>query len=250
MNHAGAFKRAVPAVTEKGDRSMRYVSIMGDSISTYEGYVPEGYAVYYDSWTRTRNGLTSVYDTWWAKVNQALKAYLCVDNAFSGSRVTGDAFPAASCEQRTGALHTAAAVPDIILVYIGFNDFGDGVPIRAPGLKGLFRKDPNSFEAAYTKMLKQIKRAYPYAKIVCGTLMRSTVAGYDTWTFPERFCGVPYEDYSHAIRRACKREKCYLADLSALGLRYETLDGTHPTKNGHHTLFLAWERCLTQLGLI
>ena len=55
---------------------MRLVSIIGDSISTYEGYNPSGYAVFYDQEMCARNGLKSVYDTWWAKVNQFLHAYL------------------------------------------------------------------------------------------------------------------------------------------------------------------------------
>lgn len=48
---------------------MRLVSILGDSISTYEGYNPAGYAAFYEKATREWNGLSSVYDTWWAKVN-------------------------------------------------------------------------------------------------------------------------------------------------------------------------------------
>ncbi len=55
-----------------------FVSILGDSISTYSGYNPKGYTVFYDAEMQKRNGLYSAYDTWWAKVNQELRAYLCV----------------------------------------------------------------------------------------------------------------------------------------------------------------------------
>lgn len=54
-----------------------FVSILGDSISTYQGYQPPGYAVYYQDYYRYINELNSVYDTWWAKVNQYLRAYIC-----------------------------------------------------------------------------------------------------------------------------------------------------------------------------
>ena len=136
-----------------------YVSILGDSISTYEGFNPPGHAVYYDSAYRCLNGLTSVYDTWWAKVNQFLKAYLCVNNAWSGSRVCGD-FPAASHPRRTGALHTEQARPDLILIYMGFNDFAGG-------------SGAGAFEAAYDAMVAALQANYPRAWIFCGTLMRS-----------------------------------------------------------------------------
>ena len=86
-----------------------YVSILGDSISTYQGYGLPGYAVYYQDYYRQVNELTSVYDTWWAKVNQSLHAYICVDNAYSGSKVTGTAFPCACSPERTG--HCIPPIP-------------------------------------------------------------------------------------------------------------------------------------------
>lgn len=229
---------------------MRLISIVGDSISTYGGFNPEGYAVFYDRETQQRNGLTSVYDTWWAKVNQALGGYLCVNNAYSGSRVTGRDFPAASSKQRTGALHTAQHMPDLILVYIGFNDFGSGAPVRRKGLQLFSKKDPDYFADAYCKMLAQIKANYPQATIVCATLMRSQIAANEHWVFPEQFALTYFEDYNQAIRQICRKENCFLADLSALNWRYETLDGTHPTKNGHDTLYRAWVSCLSQLGIL
>ena len=58
---------------------MKFVSIMGDSISTFSGFNPEGYSVFYDEYNSHRNSMTSVYDTWWAKVNQFLHAYICVN---------------------------------------------------------------------------------------------------------------------------------------------------------------------------
>ena len=54
------------------------VSFLGDSISTYSGFNPEGYAVFYDAEMQKRNGLNSVYDTWWAKVNQELRGSVAI----------------------------------------------------------------------------------------------------------------------------------------------------------------------------
>ena len=46
--------------------------------------------------------------------------------------------------------------------------------------------------------------------------------------------------YNTAIRKACRKEHCFIADLDALNLRYETLDGSHPNKTGHKELANAW----------
>lgn len=216
---------------------MRFVSIVGDSISTYPGYVPQGYAVFYDTAMQQKNGLTSVYDIWWAKVNQALCAYLCVNNSFSGSKVSGEAFPAACSAKRTGYLHTASATPDLILLYIGFNDFGNRVPVEI-------------FGDSYRRMLSQIKANYPAATIVCATLARSFLAGQPGWEFPECYAGIAYESYNQSIRQACEAQGCLLADLAADNISYETLDGTHPTGDGHLTLYQLWIHWLAKLGLL
>lgn len=229
---------------------MRLVSILGDSISTYQGFNPKGYSVFYDIEMQQSNGLASVYDTWWAKVNQYLHAYLCVNNSYSGSRVTGLDFPAASSLLRTGALHTSRYTPDLILIYMGFNDFGSGTPLKKTGFHPFAKPDPRLFADAYAQMLSRIKANYPQARILCATLMRTEMAQHPDWVFPEQFAGTAFDDYNQVIRQVCRNKNCLLADLDALNWRYETLDGTHPTKNGHDTLYRAWVRCLTQLDIL
>ena len=227
---------------------MILVSILGDSISTFADFNPSGYSVFYDADMQQINGLSSVYDTWWAKVNQSMHAYLCVNNSYSGSRVTGGGFPAASSIERVSHLRTAEYSPDIILVYIGFNDFGNGVSIRKNKFK--FKTDLSFFEDAYAIMIDRIKERYPKAKVVCGTLLRTKIRNKKTWIFPEMYSGVQFEDYNNAIRRITKSKLVYLADIGSLDIRYETLDGSHPTKEGHQTIANAWIECLTKLDLI
>lgn len=229
---------------------MKFVSIVGDSISTYAGYNPEGYSIYYDSEMQRKNSLNSVYDTWWALVNQALGAYLCVNNSYSGSRVSGAGFPAASCDERIACLRTDTFEPDIILIYIGFNDFGYGVTVRRKGLDALAGKDMSVFADAYAHMLTRIRKQYSKTRIVCGTLMRTKIKNAEEWIFPEAYAGINFEDYNAAIRKISKKQKCYLADTGALNIRYETLDGSHPTDIGHRTIAKAWIECLDKLGMI
>ncbi len=223
---------------------MRLVSILGDSLSTFEGYNPAGYAVFYDQSISRKNGLNDVYDTWWAKVNQALHALLCVNNAYSGSTVTGAGFPAACSEERLRHLKTDRYSPDLILVSIGFNDFARGVPVSADAAGA------DCFAAAYDRMLKGLRSRYPGVAVVCGTLIRTYIRGRADWTFPECHGGLPLEEYNESIRSICASNSCYLADVSRGGEHYETLDGTHPTASGHRSIAQAWIRCLSELGLI
>lgn len=226
---------------------MRLVSILGDSISTFEGYNPPGYLVFYDQEMQVKNGLTCVYDTWWAKVNQKLHAYLCVNNAYSGSKVSGNSFPATSGSERIDLLCKGDMNPDYILLYIGFNDFGNGVQIEG---NNEMAGDVSSFTEAYRLMLMRLKNKYSESKIICATLMRTLVKNQENWVFPEYYKGVAFEEYNDVIRNVSVQCGCDLADLGRMNIRYETLDGSHPTALGHTTIANAWINALNEMGLI
>ena len=110
----------------------QYFSILGDSLSTLAGYNPPECAVFYD-WNNKR--LADIYapeDTWWGKVIQALGGKLLVNHAYSGSLVCKH--PACEVESygcsdlRTGRLGLDELMPDVIMVLMGLNDFGNGMP--------------------------------------------------------------------------------------------------------------------------
>ncbi|MCR5794328.1 MAG: hypothetical protein K6G61_03115 [Solobacterium sp.] len=223
----------------------RNISILGDSISTYEGYNPAGYAVFYDSACAVRNGMRSVYDTWWAQVIRSMGGMLCSNGSYSGSTVSGYRFPAGCSEQRVNALR-GKYDPDIILIYLGFNDFGMGLPLRR--LSGS-KRDPYFFEDAYDIMLERIRKTYPSALVICGVPMR-TVIRDSSFTFPEYFAGLPFEDYLNVIRRVSYQYGCLTADLNTAADHYTTLDGTHPDVLGHAELAQAWISCLGKLRVI
>lgn len=228
---------------------MRLVSILGDSISTFEGYNPKGYSVYYDKELQELNQLHSVYDTWWSKVNQALQASLCVNNSYSGSKVCGKSFPAGESDERLCSLRTKEHTPDYIMVYMGFNDFGNGIKVYETDKLQDQYCESTCFEKAYDNMIKTIRSYYPGAAIICGTLMRTKIKDCNDWAFPEKYAGVGLEEYNDAIRKITHKNHCCLADVALAGGRYETLDGSHPTAQGHVTIADAWIKCLDELRL-
>ncbi len=229
---------------------MEQLSIFGDSVSTYEGYNPVRYDIFYRGNTILKNGLSGVEDTWWYQVSRFLGMSICVNNSFSGSRVTGNRFPAASSGERYQQLHNGLKKPELVLIYLGFNDFGNGVKIKKTGFGDLLTQDELYFEKAYEIMLEGIKKTYPNTYVVCATLMKTRVKDNDKWEFPERYGGIEFDDYNDAIRIACKNQNCYLADLGASSIRYETLDGSHPTVGGHKTISGIWISCLSNMPFI
>lgn len=104
----------------KGGEALRgkKVSILGDSISAYPGYVtPSSNAVFYPSGNSSpKCDVKSVDDMWWKIVLDKTGMTLGANNAYSG-RTLKDSATTANVE----ALGVNGD-PDIILVYLGTND--------------------------------------------------------------------------------------------------------------------------------
>lgn len=234
---------------------MRRFSVLGDSISTFEGCNPEGFRVYYEGARRQATGVLSPADTWWAQVIDQCGGMPLRNGSFSGSMVEGAGFPAANSQQRIEALAKESVLPDAILVFIGINDYGWGgadaqmagrgnalpqnlevsfVPERTAGVAPV--NTTEGFAVAYSAMLKRICAAYPQAEVWCCTLCPGRVAGSDHSTFTYRLRGIHFDSYNEAIRVAARQNGCLIADVRALGCDYEAVDGTHPTKRGMQQL--------------
>ncbi len=59
--------------------------IFGDSYSTFMGYIPEGYAIYYSG--DGRCGITSVEETWWKRFVSETGCNLVLNDSWSGSTI-------------------------------------------------------------------------------------------------------------------------------------------------------------------
>ena len=238
------------------------ISIMGDSISTYEGFIPTGYELFYTAEKRAANGIESADDTWWMQVLHAMGAQLLVNNSYSGSQVTGEEFPCASGIERTGALGKAACdatsvpsssspiAPDVILVYIGVNDFGFDVPCDR---EYAATPDEPTFRDAYATMLRRMQANYPDARIVCGTVLKPRKAFDPTWSFDEKWSHLtPLDEFNERIRIVAAECGADVADLAAAAgsPAYDVEDDLHPNTPGHAQIAALWISELEKLGLI
>ena len=140
---------------------------------------------------------------------------------------------------------------------MGFNDFGYGIPVNCAPLSNDGKSNLDFFEDAYHQMLIGLRYFYPTSKIICATLMRTTLKQNSQWHFLDRLGGSCIDEYNDAIRRAASNCHIDLADIAKRHLsfadltirdrRYETLDGTHPTARGHQTIAKEWIACLSRL---
>lgn len=213
----------------------KYFSILGDSISTLEGYNPPECAVFYDAEHQYLSGIFRPEDTWWGKVIHQLGGRLLVNNAYSGSMVCKH--PCCEIESygcsdaRTAGLGIGDVKPDVIMVFLGFNDFGAGMPLTSDDVQNLA-----VFQNAYLVMLGKIKRNFPAAEIWCLTLPCSCWRSNSQWEYPACRSGGHIRDYCRIIADCAHTCNCKIVDIHNPDLPYDTIDGYHPTANGMQTI--------------
>lgn len=167
-------------------------SIMGDSISTLAGWVPEGWRVHYQGEVCI-DGVELPEDTWWGRAIRYFGGHLVGNSSFSGATVEtaeGFGFPAGDSDERVRALAGAdGELPDVVIVLMGINDYGWGgarnqtmgrsaaASARPEDLAGSREVTATAdvdalvrFRRAYAGMLARIRGLAPAADIWCATL--------------------------------------------------------------------------------
>lgn len=135
------------------------VSILGDSITTFKGYVPDGYACFYPYPTAD---VRDVNQTWWMGLVNNLGMKLLKNNSWSGSCVSsGTGTSACVNDSRLIELIDGETLPDIIIIYMGSNDCASKYV------------ELSTFKSSYKIMLDKIKALCPDAEIYLCTLSPS-----------------------------------------------------------------------------
>lgn len=192
------------------------LSILGDSISTYDGVSNDATA-----------NLSTLYNpfyykepfplekTYWKRLIDNLGLVLCVNNSWSGGNLTGRDHPDSGINRANELSNNNGSTPDIIIVFMGINDLGRRVA-------------PSVFASDYETALKTIQFKYPNATVCCVNL-------------PDRDIALKKQTliFNSIIEIAAKAagEKVFVADLFNSRLNNDfyymnTLDGLHPDEDG------------------
>lgn len=214
------------------------ISILGDSISTFAGWIPSSNANYY---TGSNCGVKTVEDTWWKKTINALGMQLEINNSWSGSRVTTTrSTDEAGCMTRC----TSLGSPDVIIVYMGINDFNNEVGLGTYDGNGTFPTATTTFREAYAIMLNKMMIAYPQAEIWVCTLPSCERNGTVDQAPEINANNVLLDDFNKAIRNMAQVFNAKIIELAQCGLTYQNMKiyagdwneyhtGLHPNPSGH-----------------
>ncbi|MBD5504968.1 MAG: SGNH/GDSL hydrolase family protein [Lachnospiraceae bacterium] len=220
------------------------ISILGDSISTYDGWIPEGFGVFYPF----DGELTNVSQTWWKSLIDDTGMELCANNSSSGSTCSGDSLsiddPMFGCSDGRLSLLVGSQgrLPDVIVIYMGTNDLLNGVPIGGnDGTKLVEEGNVENFSDAYCLMLDKLASQYPTAQIFCCTLAPVGDWGTDQpFVIFENHLGLTAEEYSDQIKVIADSKGAAVIDLYHCGITIDNL--AEMTTDGVHLTLVGMER--------
>ena len=151
--------------TKPNDPKEIHFSILGDSFSTFEGYVTPDTN---DVWYYERIGVTSVEQMWWHKMATEMEWILDKNNSFSGSLIcnfwgfnAGLYYKPHSFINRMDNLGD----PDVIFIQGGTNDVWNGAYHGEFVYSDWTEEDLEYYRPALAYMFDNMKRLYPKAKL-------------------------------------------------------------------------------------
>ena len=214
-------------------------SILGDSISTFAGYIPvaDGFNLAHRPRYPQSNLLTDVNETWWMQAITQLDAKLGINDSWAGSRVintmtgnSGDQGENAAMASLTRIQNLGAnGTPDVILFYGGTNDIGHKTalgrfdPTNAPTEVDLTSTKWSTAADAYVAAILRMQYYYPNAQII------AMLPTYTTSYYTE----ANLEQYNAVYAAICEHYGVTYIDLRDCGITTADLpDGIHPDANG------------------
>jgi hypothetical protein len=144
------------------------VSILGDSYSTFEGYVQPSTN---EMWYYARNGekktdVNDVRQTWWWQLIKDGGMRLCINNSYSGSTIGYTGYDGNDYTERSFITRMDnLGCPDIILIFGATNDSWAGEQVGEYKYDNFQRGDFYTFRPAMAYLLDRMSKRYPNASV-------------------------------------------------------------------------------------
>lgn len=139
------------------------IAVLGDSYSTFEGFIPQGNEVWYHVPADLQHtDVTKVEQTWWWQVIKEGGYKKGMINSYSGATICYTGYNDADYSARSFITRaTNLGNPDIILICGATNDSWCGAPIGNYKYENWKRADLYTFRPAMAKLLNDIQAYYP-----------------------------------------------------------------------------------------
>lgn len=152
------------------------VLILGDSYSTFSGYIPEGNSVYYRAGGREDNDLTKVQQTWWYSLSEKLGFNIALNDSWSGSTVCYTGYEGVDTSKTSSFVYRAKKLIeegffeknsiDTVLIFGGTNDSWANSPIGELTCENFSHDNLFKVLPAFSYLFSLLKSVLPNANIV------------------------------------------------------------------------------------
>ena len=192
-------------------QSLKSISILGDSYSTFEGYLqPDTNSIWYYVSPRQQTDVTSVKQTWWHKFIKENNYRLCVNNSFSGATICNTGYRNEDYSDRSFITRMdQLGCPDVIFIFGATNDCWAGSPLGEYQYVGWTKDDLYKFRPAMAYMLDHMIDRYPNVEIYF--LLNSDLK----------------EEFNESVRTICKHY-----DIDCIELHDIDKKSGHPSIKG------------------
>ena len=164
------------------------VFILGDSYSTFCGYIPKEHDSYYSAEGRPETDVNRVEQTWWYRVIKVTNSLLVLNHSWSGTTIcnTGYAGPNVpnSFIRRFDRLVADGFFVnnhiDTVFVMGGPNDYASDAPIGELKIQDWTEEDLLNYGPAVCYLMHRLKLVLPNARIIfiINAEMRSEIMDY------------------------------------------------------------------------
>ena len=153
--------------------------IIGDSYSTFKGYIPDGYAFYYCKEGKGEEHPTTkmeLEETWWSRMIAKTNAVIVQNNSWSGSTICYTGYEGRDCSMTSSFIYRYRQLYkqgffrenhiDTLFVFGGTNDSWSNAPLGEEKYSDFTEKDLYQVLPAICYFMKTLKAELPDTRIL------------------------------------------------------------------------------------
>lgn len=157
--------------------SLGNVLIIGDSYSTFQGYIPEGYEAYYSEDENGKTDVRRVEETWWHLLMKEMDSHLILNDSWSGSTIGYTGYDGADCSHTSSFIYRLSKLKkagffeknkiDTVFVFGGTNDHWCEAPLGTMMYDGWQKQDLYCVLPAVCYFFQLLKNTFTNVDIFC-----------------------------------------------------------------------------------
>ncbi len=203
-------------IKEKKDVKLGNILVFGDSYSTYEGYIPEGYPTFYHDGVDYTD-VNHVDETWWKILERSCGSEVVLNESYSGSTIShtgyaGDCISNSFITRFENLIKTGYFEEnkiDTVIILGGLNDFWAKAPLGEVKYGDISVEEQYYFLPALSYFLSLVKSTLPDAEVI-----------------------FIVEEYIEGDMREGMYEICNKLEITAVTLKEISKESAHPDEKG------------------